>query len=180
MKIAAVASVVALLAVPLAGCIDDSKADSICADCNSGGIIVEVPDPESVFATMPTGETFPQNTSKKLQVIDDQNELEAVLTSYGISNVVVSTEPQPVPLTYFADGKVLLLDPGYVNTAGYEMQVRSVDVFADYVRVNVVTRKPGSSCAAENLGKGRFAFVYVPTKKDVLVSESIEVSECAV
>lgn len=102
-----------------------------------------------------------------------------MLTAYGISDYRISTEPQPVALTYFAAGKVLLLDPGYINTAGYEMDVQSVDVFTDYVRVNVVTRKPGSACAVAALGKGRYMFVYVPTKKDVLISESIETRDCA-
>jgi hypothetical protein len=67
MKKLVMATLMTVLAVPLAGCIDDSKADSICPDCNPGGGGIVVPVPESIFATMPTAETYPQNVSKKFR-----------------------------------------------------------------------------------------------------------------
>jgi hypothetical protein len=87
------------------------------------------------------------------------------------------TSATPVSVD-FTTGKVLLVDMGVRNTGGYSVAVMSVDVGTNSVVANIRLLKPGSGCAVTASITNPYQFVFIPSLKEILVSETLEVVNC--
>jgi len=151
-----------LLGLPLAtslvtGCLTDSNAES--------------PLPENLFSELQHGYytnsgTF---TKKQSKVITGQSDYEDELLNY------TSDTPQTAD---FSQGRVLLVDMGPRNTGGYDITVKSVDVTDEYITAHVQLSIPGDNCTVTQAFTNPYQFVYIPTTKEVLISESYIRSNC--
>jgi len=141
----------------MSGCINYSNAES--------------PFPESEFSELNQG-YYTENgefTKKQTKVITNQADYNKELLNY------TGSKPQSIN---FAIGKVLLLDMGQRNTGGNSIAVTSIDVNENHVTANVVLVKPGENCMVAQALTNPYQFVFVPTLKEILVSETLSITEC--
>ena len=141
----------------LSGCNGESRAQS--------------PSPESQFAELNKGHITENGipTKKQTKVLLSQMDYAAELANY--------TSATPVSVD-FTTGKVLLVDMGVRNTGGYSVAVMSVDVGTNSVVANIRLLKPGSGCAVTASITNPYQFVFIPSLKEILVSETLEVVNC--
>ncbi len=141
----------------MSGCIDYSIAESQFS--------------ESEFSKLHRGDYTGNGafTKKQTKVITNQPDYNEELLNY--------TDPKPDNID-FTKGKVLLVDMGQRNTGGYSIAVTSIDVNKAHVTANVVLVKPGASCMVAQTLTNPYQFVFVPTLKEILVTETLSVTEC--
>jgi len=139
------------------GCADDSSAES--------------PLPESVFSELQSGINTDNNTYTKKQskIIVNQLDYDEELSVY------TGDKPEIID---FSKGKVLLVDMGERNTGGYSIKVTSVDVNENDVVANVNLTKPGQDCLVTAVFTNPYQFVFIPTRKEVLITERVTLEEC--
>jgi hypothetical protein len=127
--------------------------------------------PESQFVELNKGQFTENGTSTKKQtkVISSQVDYAAELGNY------TSTTPASVD---FTTGRVLLVDMGERSSSGYSIGVTSVDVTNDSVVANIRLTKPGPSCIVLAVITNPYQFVFIPSLKEILVSERLEVTNC--
>ncbi len=149
--------VLALFSWVLSGCSRESSAQS--------------PPPESQFVVLNQG-AVPQNgisTKKQIKVLSSLAEYAVELANY--------TNDPPLAID-FTPGRYLLVDMGGRGSGGYSVGVTSVDVTDDSVTANVKLTKPGPTCAVLPVITNPYQFVFIPTLKEVLVSERLEIVNC--
>jgi protease stability complex PrcB-like protein len=149
--------ILAVFLSSLSGCTGESSAQSSL--------------PESRFVELNKG-YFTENgisTKKQAKVISSQVDYAAELSNY------TSATPASVD---FTSGRVLLVDMGGRNTGGYSIDVTSVDVNVDSVVANIRLLKPGSGCAVTLSITNPYQFVFIPSLKEILLSERLEVVNC--
>ncbi len=114
---------------------------------------------------------YTQNLSKRqTKVITSQQEYAATLAAY--------TDEQPQEVDFNA-GRVLLVDMGPRPSGGFSIEVTSVKARkGSAVVADVVLTRPGASCFVTTSITNPFQFVYIPTRKEILVSESLINFEC--
>jgi len=129
------------------------------------------PPPESIFVVLNQGVSTPQAASAKKQtkVLTSQADYAAELANYT---------SDPAATVDFTQGKVLLVDMGFRRTGGYDIGVNSVDVGADFVVANIVLTQPGPTCEVIAVITSPYQFVFIPSLKEVLVSESLTTHVC--
>ena len=130
-----------------------------------------VTPPEALFTVLAEG-TLPQGggyTKKQSKVISGQADYATELAVYSSAT--------PASLDFVA-GQVLLVDMGPRNTGGYSIRVTSVNVANDWVVANVELVKPGPQCIVTLALTNPYQFVYIPTRKEVLLSEVVRVTSC--
>ncbi len=139
----------------LSGCADD--------------VITDEPLSESEFSELQSGLYADSDTQKQSKVIVSQEDYDKELLIY------TSASPESID---FVTGKVLLVDMGQRNTDGYSIKVTSIDASENYVvaRVNLV--KPGQNCIVTSALTNPYQFVFIPTQKEVLITERITLEEC--
>jgi len=127
--------------------------------------------PEAAFYAIHQGSYTDSGayTNKQSKVFVDQSAYRTELATYS------SATPE---LIDFTSARVLLVDMGQRNSGGYAIAITSVDVFNDYVTANVVLTKPGTNCMVTQALTNPYQFVVIPTTKEVLISESVVVSNC--
>lgn len=145
------------VAFSLSGCADD--------------VITEDPLSESEFSELQSGlhtdsDTYTQKQSK---VIVSQKDYDKELLVY------TSASPESID---FVTGKVLLIDMGKRNTGGYSIKVTSIGVSENYVIAHVNLMKPGQNCLVTDALTNPYQFVFIPTQKEVLITERITLEEC--
>jgi hypothetical protein len=139
------------------GCTGDSSAQSASA--------------ESLYVVLIQG-IYTDNgigTKKQTQVISSQMDYAMELANYS------SATPASVD---FDKGRVLLVDMGPRNTGGYSIGVTSVDVSENWVVARVGLVKPGPGCNVTQAVTNPFQFVFIPSRKEILVSESLQIANC--
>jgi len=149
--------VLAVFSWALSGCTRESSAQS--------------PPPESQFVVLNQG-AVPQNglsTKKQTKVLSSLAEYAAELATY--------TNDPPLAID-FTPGKYLLVDMGGRSGGGYSIGVTSVDVADDSVRANVKLTKPGPTCVLLPVITNPYQFIFIPSLKEVLVSERVEIVNC--
>lgn len=103
-------------------------------------------------------------TAKQIRVIQTQSEYNEILSQY------ISSPPESLD---FETGAVLLVDMGLRSTGGYSVQVSSIDEADEYVIANITLSVPGNCHVVSMALTNPYQFVFVPTKKEILVTESI-------
>jgi hypothetical protein len=149
-------SMLMVLVSVLCGCTDESNA--------------EAPLPEAQFVELNRGEST-QATKKQTKVISSQADYAAELAVY--------TDAVPAPVD-FAAGKVLLVDMGPRSSGGYSIGVTSVRVDDESVVANIRLVKPGTNCIVLDVLTNPYQFVFIPTLKEILISETLETADCPV
>jgi hypothetical protein len=131
----------------------------------------EDPLPESQYVELNRGEYTLNgiSTKKQTKIISSQIDYAAELANY------TSTTPTSVD---FTKGKVLLIDMGGRNTGGYSIGVTSVNVADNWVVTNIRLVKPGQGCIVTQALTNPYQFVFIPSLKEILVSESMEIINC--
>jgi hypothetical protein len=127
--------------------------------------------PESEFQELASG-VYTDNgiyTRKQTKVISTQSEYDDELLNY------TSSAPADID---FTEGKVLLADMGQRNTGGYSIEVRSINVAEQYVTVNIRLTKPGQNCVTTDAITNPYQFVFIPTQKEILVTENLVIHQC--
>jgi len=127
--------------------------------------------PELQFVELNKGQLTENgiSTKKQTKVISSQVDYAAELATY------TSATPASVD---FTNGRVLLVDMGGRGSTGYSIGVTSVDVTDNSVVANVRLVKPGPSCVVLTALTNPYQFVFIPSLKEILVSEGLEVSSC--
>jgi hypothetical protein len=108
-------------------------------------------------------------TKKQTKIISSQADYAMELLNYS------SAKPASVD---FDKGRVLLVDMGVRNTGGYSVGVASVDVAENWVVANVGLVRPGSGCVVTQAPSNPWQFVFIPSRKEILVSESLKITNC--
>ena len=148
----------------LSGCSSESGAQEV---PRTG--VGPVP-PEAQFYSLNQGEhPLSGSTAKQTRVITTQEDYATALKIY------TATPPTNVD---FSKGKVLLVDMGARPSSGYGIAVTSVDVMDNAVVANVELLATGTGCVVLTLITNPYQFVYIPTTKEVLVSEKLIVHNC--
>lgn len=149
--------VLAVFVAGLLGCTGESSAQS--------------PSPESQFVVLNAGynTAIGITTTMQTKVISSQADYAAELANY------TSATPAVVD---FTKGRVLLVDMGWRNTSGYAIGVTSVDVTDNAVVANIKLTKLGSTCLVIQAVTNPYQFVFIPSFKEILVSESLDVIIC--
>ena len=132
----------------------------------AGGIAAQNAAGFVVLHHSQTGLTY---TKKQTQVITTQAEYEELLANYS--------HEAPRQLD-FSRGRVLLVDMGERWSGGFTIEVTGIVVMKTAVRVNVLLTKPGRTCLTEQSITNPYQFVYIPTRKEILVSESLTAFDC--
>lgn len=144
--------------IPLSGCLSDSNAES--------------PLPESEYQELNRGAYTVSGTFTEKQV--------KVITSQASYNEELVNYTSEIPtIVDFSQGKVLLVDMGQRNSGGYSIGVSSISVEDNYIVAGVVLSSPGQNCAVTLALTNPYQFVFIPTNKEILVSESLTVYDCA-
>jgi hypothetical protein len=149
--------VVSVCLSALLGCAGDSSAES--------------PSVESLYVVLNQG-IYTDNgigTKKQTKIISSQADYAMELLNYS------SAKPASVD---FDKGRVLLVDMGVRNTGGYSVGVASVDVAENWVLANVGLVRPGSGCVVTQAPSNPWQFVFIPSRKEILVSESLKITNC--
>jgi hypothetical protein len=139
------------------GCAGESSAQSASA--------------ESLYVVLNQG-FFTDNgigTKKQTKIISSQVDYAMELATYS------SATPASVD---FDKGRVLLVDMGTRNTGGYSIGVTSVDVSDNWVVARVGLVRPGSGCNVTQALTNPYQFVFIPSRKEILVSESLQIASC--
>jgi hypothetical protein len=127
--------------------------------------------PESQFVELNKG-LFTENgisTKKQTKVISSQIDYAAELANY--------TRATPASVD-FTTGRVLLVDMGGRSSSGHSIGVTSVDVTNNSVVANIRLTKPGPNCIVLTVITNPYQFVFIPSLKEILVSERLEVTNC--
>ena len=140
----------------LAGCTRDSSAQI-------------PPPPESQFVVLNTGSQSLTPTTRQTRILYSLQDYAAELARYT---------NDPALAVDFVQGRYLLVDMGQRASGGNSIVVTSVDVFDDSVRANVKLTRPGLACPQLPVITNPFQFVFIPTQKEVLVSETVEATTC--
>jgi len=146
------------ITVSISGCVDNSIAE-------------DDPLPESIFSETQSG-TQTNNgtyTQKQSKVIVSQSDYDQELLVY------TGTRPASID---FSTGKILLVDMGGRNTGGYSIKVTSIEVNENNVVANVNLMIPGKNCLVTMALTNPYQFVFIPTRKEVLITERITLEEC--
>jgi len=140
---------------------------SSCADDS----VAEDPLPESMFSELQSGLHTNGGiyTQKQSKVIVNQKDYDNELLVY------TSATPESID---FLTGKVLLVDMGQRNTGGYSIKVTSVDVSENHVVAHVNLIQPGQNCLVTDALTNPYQFVFIPTRKEVLITERMTLEEC--
>jgi hypothetical protein len=133
---------------------------------NAAGTSLEAQFAVLVEGGWPAGGVF---TKKQAKVISTQNDYAAELVTYR--NAV------PASLD-FTKGRVLLVDMGPRPSGGHGIRVASVDVADSWVIANVELVKPGPQCGVTAVVTNPYQFVFIPTLKEILLSEKVVVWNC--
>jgi len=150
--------VVAVFSSTLTGCTGESNAQSS--------------SPESHFVVTNQGTVTQRGVAAK-----KQTKVFTSLADYAAE--LASNYPNESPLAIdFVPGRYLLVDMGGRSSGGYGIGVTSVDVTDDSVTANVKLIKPGPTCAVPAVVTNPYQFVFIPTVKEVLVSERVEIVNC--
>jgi len=139
----------------LSGCADEATAED--------------PLPESEFSELQSGLHADNDTQKQSKVIVNQEDYVKELSVY------TSASPESIG---FSTGKVLLVDMGQRNTGGYSIKVTSVDISENYVVAHVNLMQPGQNCLVTDVLTNPYQFVFIPTQKEILITERITLEEC--
>lgn len=108
-------------------------------------------------------------TKRQTKVITSQQEYAETLAAYS------TQEPQQLD---FTAGRVLLVDMGRRPTGGFSIEVTAAEPTKASMRVEVQLTKPGPACAVISSLTNPYQFVYVATKKEILISESLATLDC--
>jgi len=108
-------------------------------------------------------------TSRVSWVFHSQDDYDNALTTY--------TDEYSETLD-FSEGRVLLVDMGLRNTGGYSINVTSVVEYDNYVLASVVLTEPGTNCIVSQAHTNPFQFVWVPSTKELLINETLEITSC--
>ncbi|NOX92104.1 MAG: protease complex subunit PrcB family protein [Gammaproteobacteria bacterium] len=143
--------------VSILGCVNDSSAEG--------------PLPEPMFSEIQSGFHTDSGTYTKKQskVIVNQADYDEELLIY--------TGAQPASID-FSTGKVLLVDMGQRNTGGYSIKVTSIDVNENDVIAHVNLAKPGENCIVTTVLENPYQFVFISTRKEILITERVTLEEC--
>ncbi len=149
--------VLLLLTLSLAGIMLSSCMDSSSAD-------------EQTFREVNSGDNIENAifTTKQSKVITRQNDYNAELAIY------TSDIPETIDFTM---QKVLLVDMGMRSSGGHAIYVTSVEVSENFVTANVTLVTPGN-CPANAVLTNPYQFVVIPTQKEILISETLEIRNC--
>ena len=107
-------------------------------------------------------------SERRIEVISDQETLNALLSEYGEASISVD----------FNQGQVILIDMGPKSTGGYSIDVTSVEDRNDHVLANVAFINPGANCAVTLALTHPFSFVYVETTKELRTTSTTVSRQC--
>jgi len=145
------------IAISISACVDNSIADD--------------PFPESIFSEAKSGIHTDNGTytQKQSKVIVNQPDYDQELLAY--------TAAKPASFD-FLTGKILLVDMGKRNTGGYSIEVTSIEVNKNDVIAHVNLTKPGQNCLVTDVLTNPYQFVFIPTQKEILITERVTREEC--
>jgi hypothetical protein len=107
-------------------------------------------------------------TEQQIKVITDQTSLDTELVRY-------SEDPLSVDLD---TGQIVLIDMGQKNTGGHSIEAPVFTESGDQVEVLVEFVSPGANCAVTTALTNPYMFVYVNTRKELVISQRSVQREC--
>ncbi len=110
-------------------------------------------------------------TKRQTRVISSQADYAAALAVY------TNDEPHQVD---FNAGRVLLVDMGPRSTGGFSIEVVSLNErIKGAVVADVQLTKPGPRCFTTQSVTNPFQFVYIPTRREILITEKLVTLDCS-
>ena len=154
-----ISQIIALAVVTLgwSGCSSDSAAQNI--------------PPEAQFVPIYSGSMTSTNVgqSKLAKVLTTQDAFTAEYANYvGAA----------APILDFNTGKVLLMDMGSRTSSGNSIALMSVDAGTNAVVAHVELIVPGPNCMVTQALTHPFQFAYIPTRREILLSERLTMTNC--
>ena len=108
-------------------------------------------------------------TRKQTKVIQTQADYKAELSRY------TSAAPGTVD---FSKGRVVLIDMGPRQSGGFSLKVAAVNISPNAVTVNLELIVPGPQCMVTAALTNPYQFIFIPTQKEILVSEKLVAATC--
>ena len=126
---------------------------------------------ETLFQELHSGQFIENNRlrSKNIKVLDTAQAYENVLTDYS------REAAKPVD---FSKGKVLLIDMGQQLTGGYGVRVSAIEEHLSHVVVKIILTTPSSACMLIQALTHPYQFVYIASRKKIVVEEGVSVKDC--
>lgn len=137
-----------------------------CADSTAKNAIPNLPYVELAKGANSASGT---PTQKQIRVISSQAEYAAALANY------TSATPESLD---FTQGKVLLIDMGTRNTGGYSVAVARAYDAGEWVQTEIHLVFPGAGCVVTQALTNPYQFVFIPSHKEILISEIIVKAPC--
>ena len=137
--------------------------------CSESGAQSAIPD--LPYVELAKGE-YTQNglpTRKQTKIISSQSEYAAELANY--TSAAAATVD-------FAQGKVLLIDMGSRDTGGYSVSLTRAYDAGEWVQTAITLVLPGAGCAVSQAATNPYQFVFIPSQKEILISESLRKTAC--
>lgn len=154
----------ALLLLPFALCLqgcDDSNADPSSADTQA--VSYQILHQAAVNA-------YGDETSKSAVLLRDYQSYEDEL---------IKRSSDSAAAVNFDTHSVLLIDMGPKPTSGYRIRLDSLVTEGDYVRAQVIhSVSSGPNCNFGTALTNPYTFIEIESRKDVFVTEKVEVSDC--
>lgn len=141
----------------ISGCSQDSNAQSMIPDLP----YVELARGSNVQNGIPT--------KKQTKIIASQADYALELANYTSA---------PAATINFTQGKVLLIDMGNRVSGGYSVALTRGYEDGPKVVTAIVLTVPGSGCAVTAATTNPYQFVFIPSHKEILISEHMVTTAC--
>ena len=142
---------------------------TVLAACTDSAATSPIPDLPYVELARGTYTETGVSTKKQTKVISSQADYAAELANY--------TGAAPLAVD-FTRGKVLLADMGVRSTGGYSVAVTRAYEDGDAAHAFIVLTLPGAGCAVAQAATNPYQFVFIPSHKEILISERMQRSAC--
>jgi len=107
--------------------------------------------------------------AKHTEILNTQDKYENSLLLYS---------PSKAEEVDFSIGVVLLIYRGEKSTGGYSIKLANVIDQENSILANIEYHEAGEGCVVPSAFSNPYQFVWVPSKKELLVSESIVATPC--
>lgn len=103
------------------------------------------------------------NTTKRIQIIDNEDDYKDELLKYSNRNIKENLD--------FSEGNVLLVDFGERPTGAYSIDIKSIIERDEYLEVSISLAVPGDKCVTIQVITNPYEFIYIPSKKTIIIKE---------
>jgi len=112
---------------------------------------------------------FNLTNNKNIEVLKSQNEYSEKLLEYSTKTAEVLD---------FTQANVILIDAGERPNSGYSFSIKDISQNTKSVTLNIVYEKSGKNCTTNTVISNPYKFIWIKSKKELLISEKIEIKDC--